>query len=69
MGERESNIEHIEAALSILGWSGNRLAEQCGVTPKTVSAWRTGKVKVPGSVVSYLSLAMRVKGFAADALG
>ena len=69
MGVRESEIDHIEAALAVLGWSGNGLAERCGVTPKTVSAWRTGKVKVPGSVMSYLSLAMRVKGFAAEALG
>ena len=69
MDVRDSDIDHIEASLAILGWDGNSLAERCGVTPKTVSGWRTGKVRVPGSVSSYLSLAVRVQGFAAEALG
>lgn len=69
MDDKTGNICHIEAALAILGWDGNTLAEHCGVTPKTVSGWRTGKVRVPGSVSSYLGLAVQVKGFAAEALG
>ena len=69
MDEKASDIDHIEASLAILGWDGNTLAERCGVTPKTVSGWRTGKVRVPGSVSSYLSLAVRVKGFSAEAVG
>ena len=69
MGDKSRDNDHIEASLAILGWDGNTLAERCGVTPKTVSGWRTGKVRVPGSVSSYLSLAVRVKCFPAEAVG
>lgn len=69
MDDKSRDIDHIEASLAVLGWNGNALAERCGVTPKTVSGWRTGKVRVPGSVSSYLSLAVWVKGFPAKAVG
>lgn len=42
--------------------SQSELARRIEVSPNTVSNWATGKTKVPGAVLAYLTLLVRVKG-------
>ncbi len=48
------------AALKALGWKQSDLEQRIKVHPNTISAWATGRVKVPGPIVAYLDLAQRV---------
>lgn len=42
--------------LKEIGWSQAELSRRIRVYPNTVSAWATGKVPVPGYVLSYLEV-------------
>ncbi len=46
----------LNRALDALGWSGVDLANRTGSHVNSVSAWRTGKARVPGPVAAYLKL-------------
>lgn len=40
------------------------LARRIDAHPVTVSAWSTGKARIPGSVIAYLDLLSKVKALA-----
>lgn len=50
----------LRADLELLGWSQARFAERIGVHQNTVSKWMNGKAAIPGPVIAYLTLAVRV---------
>lgn len=45
---------------NVLFWSQNDLAKRLGVSANTVSAWMTGKRKIPKYAVAYVALATDV---------
>jgi transcriptional regulator with XRE-family HTH domain len=59
-GDRH-RIEYLSDALTKLGWSQAGLASRVDVHPNTVSSWMTGRHEIPGSVLAYVLLAVRVK--------
>lgn len=61
--------QEFDKALSELRWSGSSAAQRLKVTPKAVSAWRTGKVGVPGPVAAFVRLSLAVKRIAAEVAG
>jgi transcriptional regulator with XRE-family HTH domain len=46
------------AALGELGLTGRDVAEFAGVTPPTVSKWRSGKVRIPGDRLAFVTLVL-----------
>ena len=48
LDNHHNDIAKLNTLLKFLGWHGKTLAHWLGVTPKAVSAWRTGKRPVPG---------------------
>lgn len=46
------------AALNELGLTGRDVAEFAGVTPPTVSKWRSGKVHIPGERLAFVTLVL-----------
>lgn len=52
--------DDLAAPLMALGWSQADLAKRLRVHENTVSAWATGKARVPGAVQAYLRLAVAV---------
>ncbi len=50
----------LKQSLKQLGWTQAELARRVKVTPTAVCRWCKNQ-KVPGSVVSYIELAMKVK--------
>ncbi len=46
------------------GLSASDLAKRVDVHPNTVTNWRTGKTEVPGAVIAYLTLLLRIKQIA-----
>jgi transcriptional regulator with XRE-family HTH domain len=46
------------AALNELGLTGRDVAEFAGVTPPTVSKWRSGKVRIPGERLAFVTLVL-----------
>ena len=45
-------------ALNTLGLTGRDIAEMADVTPPTVSKWRSGKVRIPGEKILFLTSAL-----------
>lgn len=45
-------------ALMELGLTGRDVAEFAGVTPPTVSKWRSGKVRIPGERLAFVTLVL-----------
>jgi DNA-binding transcriptional regulator YiaG len=48
----------LATALDALGWPGAELARRLGVHVNTVSAWVTGRVRVPAYTTEYLRVVM-----------
>ena len=61
MDSRHDDIAKVNTLLKFLGWHGKTLAQHLGVTPKAVSAWRTGKRPVPGYATAYLGASARLR--------
>lgn len=53
-----SSHHPVFAAFNELGLTGRDVAEFAGVTPPTVSKWRSGKVRIPGERLAFLTLVL-----------
>jgi transcriptional regulator with XRE-family HTH domain len=58
---RMSGSRYLREWLSELGWTQVGLAERIDVTPTTVSRWMRDRVVVPGSVLAYVYLAVKLQ--------
>ncbi len=56
----EDRRRYLTTALRVLGWHGKTLAGRLGLSPITVSSWRTGRRPVPGYALAYLELALGI---------
>lgn len=61
MAADRQRINELAYAITRLGWSQTDLAEYVDVHPNTVSSWMTGRHVIPGAVLAYVTLAVRVK--------
>ena len=61
LDRHHGDIFKLNTLLKFLGWHGKTLARRLGVTPKAVSAWRTGKRPVPGYATAYLRASARLR--------
>ncbi|HEY9079724.1 helix-turn-helix transcriptional regulator [Magnetovibrio sp.] len=59
-GERSGASGHLPVfdAFDGLGLTGRDVAELVGVTPPTVSKWRSAKVHIPGEKLAFLTLVL-----------
>lgn len=58
--EMMATRDDLAPSLLALGWSQAELARRLGVHINTVSAWATGKVKLPMYAQAYLALAVAI---------
>ena len=60
MTDNEDRRRYLTTALQDLGWYGKDLARRLGLSPITVSSWRTGKRPTPLYALAYLDLALGI---------
>jgi hypothetical protein len=60
--ENNTDTSTLTQDLLVLGWSQAELARRVDVHVNTVSKWMTGKSRVPGAVLAYVRLSIKVKG-------